>query len=222
MIVTLGTERIRTLDDIRALLGGNVAADITPFNDREAAYAFIERTPVRFRYHFGLSRTGKGLIRKYLAKVTGYSDAQLTGLITQERHTGRYPRPPVASSVAAVSHGLHDHRRVAAGGGGRGRRPAPRERRRRGSCGANTMSSATSASSAWRGSRTATSTTCGAAGRTGEPAPHTGRPGAHRRRSASGADRGRKAVRASCASTPSTAACAMEKRGPTSSTWSTK
>ena len=42
MIVTLCTERIRTLDGIRAFLGGNEAADITP-HDREAAYAFIER-----------------------------------------------------------------------------------------------------------------------------------------------------------------------------------
>ena len=97
MIVTLCTERIRTLDDIRAFLDGNVAADITP-HDRRAAYAFIERTLVRFRYHFGLSRAGKGPVRKYLAKVTGYSDAQLTRLIAQQRRTGRIRdhrlRPP--------------------------------------------------------------------------------------------------------------------------------
>ena len=34
MIVTLCTERIRTLDDIRAFLDGNVAADITPTTAR--------------------------------------------------------------------------------------------------------------------------------------------------------------------------------------------
>ncbi len=88
MIVTLRTERIRTLDDIRAFLGGSEGADITP-HDREAAYAFIERTLVRFRYHFGLSRAGKGLVRRYLAKVTGYSGSQLTRLIDQQRRTGR-------------------------------------------------------------------------------------------------------------------------------------
>ena len=97
MIVTLSTERIRTLDDIRVFLDGNVAADITP-HDRKAAYAFVERTLVRFRYHFGLSRSGKGLVRKYLAKVTGYSGAQLTRLIAQQRRTGRIRdhrlRPP--------------------------------------------------------------------------------------------------------------------------------
>ena len=97
MIVTLCTERIRTLDHIRAFLEGSEAADITP-HDREAAYAFIERTLVRFRYHFGLPRAGKGLVRKYLAKVTGYSDAQLTRLIAQQRRTGHIRdhrlRPP--------------------------------------------------------------------------------------------------------------------------------
>ena len=86
--MTLSTERIRTLDDIRAFLDGNVAADITP-HDRKAAYAFVERTLVRFRYHVGLSRAGKGLVRKYLAKVTGYSGSQLTRLIEQQRRTGR-------------------------------------------------------------------------------------------------------------------------------------
>ena len=85
--MTLCTERIRTLDDIRAFLDGSEATDITP-QDREAAYWFIERTLVRFRYHFGLSRAGKGLVRRYLAKVTGYSGAQLTRLIAQQRRTG--------------------------------------------------------------------------------------------------------------------------------------
>ena len=97
MIVTLCTERIRTLDEIRGFLDGNEVADITP-HDRKAAYAFIERTLVRFRYHIGLSRAGKGLVRAFLAKVTGYWDAQLTRLIAQQRRTGRIRdhrlRPP--------------------------------------------------------------------------------------------------------------------------------
>ena len=97
MIVTLRTERIRTLDDVRAFLEGSEAADIT-LHDRREAYAFIERTLVRFRYHFGLSRIGKGVVRRFLAKVTGYSPAQLTRLIARQRRTGgirdRRQRPP--------------------------------------------------------------------------------------------------------------------------------
>ncbi len=73
MIVTLSTERIRTLEDVSAFLEGSGGADITPL-DRESAYAFIERALVRFRYHVGLDRKGKGLVRKFLAKVTGYSE----------------------------------------------------------------------------------------------------------------------------------------------------
>ena len=95
--MTLRTERIRTLDDIRAFLEGSEAADIT-LHDRREAYAFIERTLVRFRYHFGLSRAGKGVVRRFLAKVTGYSPAQLSRLIARQRRTGgirdRRQRPP--------------------------------------------------------------------------------------------------------------------------------
>ncbi len=95
--MTLSTERIRTLEDVHAFLEGSGGANITPL-DRESAYAFIERTLVRFRYHLGLDRKGKGLVRKFLAKVTGYSDAQLARLIAQQRRTGRIrdhrQRPP--------------------------------------------------------------------------------------------------------------------------------
>ena len=85
--MTFRTHRIRTLDEVRAFLEGNEATDIT-LHDRRQAYAFIERTLVRFRYHFGLSRAGKGLVRRFLAKVTGYSPAQLSRLIARQRQTG--------------------------------------------------------------------------------------------------------------------------------------
>ena len=102
--MTLCIERIRTLDDILAFLDGNEAADIIP-HDRETAYGCIERVLVRFRYHFGLPRAGKGLVRQFLAKVTGYSDAQLTRLIGQQRRTGHirdHRRRPPARSFATV------------------------------------------------------------------------------------------------------------------------
>ncbi|MDE0074977.1 MAG: hypothetical protein OXR82_01650 [Gammaproteobacteria bacterium] len=66
--MTFRTNRIRTLDEVRAFLEGNEATDIT-LHDRQQAYAFIERTLVRFRYHFGLSRAGK-------ARLHGHSEAR--------------------------------------------------------------------------------------------------------------------------------------------------
>ena len=121
--MTLCTERIRTLDDIRAFLGGNEAADITP-HDREAAYAFIERALVRFNVPLrpveGREGPGEGVPRQ------GH---RLLGLPAEPADRaaaphGPDPRPPAASSRPALRDGVHDRRRGAAGRGGRGLRPA--------------------------------------------------------------------------------------------------
>ena len=67
MIVTLQTERVQTLADVRAVIDGNHRLDYQ-FTDREAAYEFIRRTLVRFDYPT-LSKPDKGVIRRYLAKM---------------------------------------------------------------------------------------------------------------------------------------------------------
>ena len=56
--MTFRTKRIRTLDRVRAFLEGNEATDITLL-DRQQAYALIEHTLVRLRYHCGLSRAAR-------------------------------------------------------------------------------------------------------------------------------------------------------------------
>ena len=87
MIVTLQTERVRTLDQVRAFVEGSEAVDFTGA-DRESVYEFVRRALVRLDYA-GLGKSDKGLVRRYLAKVTGLSRAQLTRLIGQHRETGR-------------------------------------------------------------------------------------------------------------------------------------
>ena len=86
MIVTLRTERIRTLGQVRAFLEGNQPADFE-LTDRTSAYALVRRTLVRFEYH-GLRKPDKGLLRRFIEKVTGFSRAQVTRLIRQHRRTG--------------------------------------------------------------------------------------------------------------------------------------
>ncbi len=97
MIVTLRTERIRTLEQVRAFLDGNEAADFV-LADRDSAYVLVRRTLERFGYHHRPGRSDKGLLRAYLAKVTGLSRAQLTRLIARHRRTGdirdRRRKPP--------------------------------------------------------------------------------------------------------------------------------
>ena len=87
MIVTLQTERVRTLDQVRAFVEGSEAVDFTGA-DRESVYEFVRRALVRLDYG-RLGKSDKGLVRRYLAKVTGLSRAQLTRLIGQHRETGR-------------------------------------------------------------------------------------------------------------------------------------
>ena len=86
MIVTLRTERIRSLGQVRAFLEGNQPADFE-LTDRTSAYAFVRRTLVRFEYH-GHGKPDKSLVKRYVEKVTGFSRAQTTRLVAQHRRTG--------------------------------------------------------------------------------------------------------------------------------------
>ncbi len=85
MIVTLQTERIRTIEQVAAFVEANAAVEFQPL-DRQAAYAFVARTLTRLGYR-ALDKPSKALVKRYLAKTTGYSRAQLTRLVRQHRET---------------------------------------------------------------------------------------------------------------------------------------
>ena len=87
MIVTLETERVETLEQVRAFVDGSEPVDFA-VSDREGIYRLIRRTLVRLGYS-RLGKADKGLVKRYLGKVTGLSRAQLTRLIAQHRATGR-------------------------------------------------------------------------------------------------------------------------------------
>ena len=87
MIVTLQTRRLQTLCEVRSFVAGNEAVDFVVV-DRGSTYEFIRETLVRFRYR-ALVRRDKGMIRRYLMKMTGKSESQVTRLIRQHRETGR-------------------------------------------------------------------------------------------------------------------------------------
>ncbi len=87
MILSLQTHRLQALDEVRGFLAGSEAVDMV-LPDRESAYRFVEETLVRFRYH-GLSKSERGVILRYLAKMTGKSPPQVQRLVRQHRETGR-------------------------------------------------------------------------------------------------------------------------------------
>ena len=117
--MTLHTDRLRTLQHVREFLEGNQEVDLVVAT-RAAAYGFIEQTLGRFDYvHQG--KAEKGLLRCFLAKVTGLSRAQLTRLLGPASGHREHRRPP-RGAPTAVPPPLHEHRHRAS----RRARPAPR------------------------------------------------------------------------------------------------
>ena len=90
MIVTLQTERVRTLEQVRAFVEGSEAVDFTGA-DRESVYEFVRRTLVRLSYE-RLGKPDKGLVRCNLAKVTGLS--------LGKTQAGEFPPKPVTLPTA--------------------------------------------------------------------------------------------------------------------------
>lgn len=76
-----------SLEQIRAFLAGSGEVRFAGLR-REEVYGWIERTLVRHEYA-RLDRPGKGLVRRYVARMTGLSRAQVTRLIREYRRTGR-------------------------------------------------------------------------------------------------------------------------------------
>ena len=81
MIVTLQTERLQTVEQIRGFLDGNGEVGFASL-DRDEAHGFVRRTLVRLNYD-ALGGAGKGTVREFLGKATGLSRAQVTRLIGQ-------------------------------------------------------------------------------------------------------------------------------------------
>jgi DNA-binding MarR family transcriptional regulator len=87
MIVTLKTQGLQNLEQVRAFLDGSQPLGFAA-PDRKAAYGFIEEQLRRFAY-LRQGRAERGLLQRYLQKVTGLSRAQMTRLIGQFRQEGR-------------------------------------------------------------------------------------------------------------------------------------
>jgi len=75
-----------SLEQIRAFLAGSGEVRFAG-QRREEVYAWTERTLVRHQYA-GLRRTEKGLVRRYVARMTGLSRAQITRLIANYAASG--------------------------------------------------------------------------------------------------------------------------------------
>jgi hypothetical protein len=88
MVIEMNDSRLATLAQIREFLAGTADVGLQPKGSRAQRYAFVQRTLVRLIYR-GLARPEKSLVRAYLARMTGFSRAQLTRLLAQYAAGGR-------------------------------------------------------------------------------------------------------------------------------------
>ena len=96
MVIHMNDSQLTTLGQIRDFLAGASAMVFTQKSDDAARYRFIAAVLTRFRYA-ALGRADKGLIRRYLMQLTGYSRAQTARLVRAFRKVGvlaqRYAAP---------------------------------------------------------------------------------------------------------------------------------
>jgi transposase InsO family protein len=79
--------QLQTVEQVRQFLEGSEAVEFRGLSV-DGKYQWIEEVLVRFRYHH-LKRAEKGVIRRYIGKVTGYSRSQVSRLIAEHKRTGR-------------------------------------------------------------------------------------------------------------------------------------
>ena len=85
MVTYMSDRKIQTLDDIRAFLAGTTEVELS-IEGKDERYRWIEQTLRRFQYRT-LSRVERGVVLRYLARVSGYSRQTVTRLVAQYRET---------------------------------------------------------------------------------------------------------------------------------------
>jgi transposase InsO family protein len=110
-IMTL--DDLTTVDQLKDFLAGTQAVAFAVIGDKDANYRWIQGELVRFRY-LSCSRADKGVVIRYLMKVSGYSRQQLTRLVRQYRDTGRLERCQRTVAGFARRYTVEDIRLLAA------------------------------------------------------------------------------------------------------------
>jgi len=82
----MNDESLQTIEQVRGFLEGSEAVEFRGLTAKEK-YCWIEEVLIRFRYR-RLNRDEKGVIRRYIGKVTGYSRSQVSRLIREYQQTG--------------------------------------------------------------------------------------------------------------------------------------
>jgi len=71
MRLNMNDEQIQTLEQVQQFIDSSQSISFKGINTQEK-YQWIEEVLRKFKYH-RLRRNGKGILRRYIEKVTGYS-----------------------------------------------------------------------------------------------------------------------------------------------------
>jgi len=82
MVIDMNEAQVRTLEQVRQVLEGTQSLEFRQAEDDEGRYAWIESVLRRFDYR-QLSRAHRGPVLSYLQRLSGYSRAQVTRLVSR-------------------------------------------------------------------------------------------------------------------------------------------
>jgi len=87
----MNINELNTIEQLEQFLSGSQAVAFLVASSKDECYRGIQRALVKFRYP-SLSRRSKGVVVRFLIKITGYSRQQITRLVKQYRDTGKIER----------------------------------------------------------------------------------------------------------------------------------
>ena len=88
MMITMENSRLIHFTQLKDFLKGTTALDFS-VKSRKEKYTFIKQTFDHFKYTT-LSKKQKGLVKRYVRKVTSYSTAQITRVVAKSFYGNPY------------------------------------------------------------------------------------------------------------------------------------
>jgi len=107
MRTIMTTTNLKTIEALQAFLEGNQLVAFAVLGTKSERYDFIRKILVKFNY-MSLPKKDKGIVIRYLIKMTGYSRQQLTRLIQQYTKTGKINWTPCRSNGFAKKYSNED------------------------------------------------------------------------------------------------------------------
>jgi transposase InsO family protein len=87
MRLNMNDEQLQTLEQVQQFMDSSQSIEFNGINTQEK-YQWVEEVLRKFKYQ-RLRRSGKGILRRYIEKVTGYSRSQVARLVGRYQKSGR-------------------------------------------------------------------------------------------------------------------------------------